>query len=205
MRTRVAKGKAPMAHFVFLWMAFISQASQPAPPGQAKGMQAGDLEKSAYFAFVDHDYIFTVEVVGPGVLLLNFVSMTEDARPLAAKQVRVRLENRTVAATTFQIDTGDPKQPLITASLTMRPRSSFGARIRGDFGEAKELLGVTVRVGEEDFTLAPLASLAFENLVLKVNRINLGSPDFRDDWQVLKLEVIGTRAPASRRKESIGF
>jgi hypothetical protein len=54
-------------------------------------------------------------------------------------------------------------------------------------------------VGEEDLTLAPLTSLAFENLVLKVNQINLGSPDFRDDWHILKLEAIGTRAPASRR------
>jgi hypothetical protein len=174
--------------FALLCAGFISQASQ-----------TRELEKSAYFAFVDHDYIFTVEAIGPGILLLNFVSMTEDAKPLAAKQVRVKLENRTVLATTFQIDTGDPQQPLITPSLTMRPRSSFGARIRGEFGAAKELLGVTVRVGEEDLKLAPLTSLAFESLVLKVNQINLGSPDFRDDWHVLKLEVMGTRAPASGR------
>lgn len=197
MRTRLlqgASGKVSMLLFAFLSMAFISQASQSTPAGQAKGARAGDLEQRAYFAFVDHDYIFTVEVVGPGVLLLNFVSMTEDAKPLSAKQVRVKLENRTVAATSFLIDTGDPAQPLITASLTMRPRSSFGARIRGDYGEAKELLGVTIRVGEEDLTLAPLTSLAFENLVLKVNRINLASPDFRDDWQALKLEIMGTRA-----------
>jgi hypothetical protein len=81
----------------------------------------------------------------------------------------------------------------------MRPRSSFGVRIQGDFGDARELWGVTIRVGEEDFKLAPVSSLVFENLVLKVNKINLASPDFRDDWQALKLEVIGMRGPASRR------
>jgi hypothetical protein len=85
------------------------------------------------------------------------------------------------------------------ASLTMRPRSSFGVRIKGDFGAAKEFLGVTIQVGMEDFSLAPLTSLTFESLVLKVNRINLGSPDFRDDWRVLNLESVGSRSPAARR------
>jgi hypothetical protein len=70
--------------------------------------------------------------------------------------------------------------------------------LQGDFGDERELLGVTIRVGEEDFRLVPLASFDFENLSLKVNRLNLDSPDFRDDWRVLKLEMIGTRAPGGR-------
>jgi hypothetical protein len=190
-----------MQILIIFGLALLSQLPQTGPPRQPQAGAAGDLEKSAYFAFVDHDYIFTVEVVGPGIPLLNFVSMTDNAKVLAAKLVRVRLENRTVVPTIFLIDTGDPKEPITSASLTMKSRSSFGVRIQGDFGDAKELMGVTIRVGEEDFKLAPLTSLAFENLVLKVNRLNLGSPDFRDDWNLLKLEVIGTRSPAPRRIE----
>lgn len=101
--------------------------------------------------------------------------------------------------TYFLIDTGDPKQPITAPSLTMRPRSSFGARIQGDYAEAKEFEGVTIQLGDEDFKLAPLTSLAFENLVLKVNKINLDSPDFRDDWRAVKLEVMGSRARVRRR------
>jgi len=167
--------------------------------GQAQGIQQEGLEKSAYFAFVDRDYIFTVEVVEPGVAILNFVSMTETAMPLPAKQVRVRLENRTAVVKFFRVDTGDPRQPINVPSLTMRPRSSFGARIQGDLGQARELYGVTLTVGDEDFKLVPLTSIVFENLVVKINRINLGSPDFRDDWQAVKLEVIGDRSRAVRR------
>jgi hypothetical protein len=190
-----------MQLLAFMWLVFLSQVTQSGPPGQAQTQAAGELEKSGYFAFVDRDYIFTVEVVQPGVPLLNFVSMAADAKSLSAKQVRVRLENRTVVINYFLIDTGNPKEPITAANLTMRPRSQFGVRIHGDFGDARELMGVTIRVGEEDFKLAPLTSLAFENLVLKVNRINLGSPDFRDDWNILKLEVMGTRSPAPRRFE----
>ena len=188
-----------MPLFAILAWAVLTHASLSDSMSGAQATVAPDLEKSAYFAFVDRDYIFTVEVVSPGVPILNFVSMADTAQSLPAKQVRVRLENRTVIAGFFLVDTGDPKEPISAPSLTMRPRSSFGVRIRGEFGDAKELYGVTIRLGGEDFKLAPLTSLAFENLVLKVNRINLGSPDFRDDWQILKLEVLGSRAPAPRR------
>ncbi len=166
-----------------------------------QGAPSSALEKSAYFAFVDHDFIFTVEVVRPGVPLLNFVSMIDHSMSLAAKQVRLKLENRTAPATFFIVDTGDPKQPINTPSLNMRPRSFFGARLQGSFGDAKELMGVTIQVGDEDFKLASLTSLAFESLVLKVNRINLNSPDFRDDWRVLNLETMGTRTPIPRRQQ----
>jgi len=53
-------------------------------------------------------------------------------------------------------------------------------------------------VGEEDMKLVPLASFDFENLALKVNRLNLRSPDFSDDWRILKLETMGTRERTRR-------
>ncbi len=184
---------------MILLLALAVQVPQAIPPGQANSGQSADLEKSAYFAFVDHDYIFTVEVIKPGVALLNFVSMTDTPRALTAKQVRAKLANRTVVMTYFIIDTGDAKQPITAPSLTMRPRSSFGARMQGDYADVKEFEGVSIQVGDEDLKLDPLTSLAFENLVLKVNKINLDSPDFRDDWRAVKLEVMGSRSPVRRR------
>jgi hypothetical protein len=157
------------------------------------------MEKSAYLAFVDRDYIFTLEVVKPGVPLFNFVSMADKDYNLLAKNVRISLENRKVPGKFFMVDTGDPKEPMIVPSVRMRARSSFGVRLDGELGQEKELFGATVRVGDEDLKLVPLASFDFENLVLKVNRINLESPDFREDWTVLKLDLIGTRGPAARR------
>jgi len=166
---------------------------------QEKSEGKPTLEKSAYFAFVDMDYIFTAEVFQPGVLLFNFVSMVDEEHQLQAKEIRLALENRKVPATLFMVDTGNPKEPLIVPNLRMRPRSSFGVRLQGDFGDARELYGAAVRLGEEDFNLAPLSSFDFENLALKVNRINLDSPDFWDDWRVLKLTAMGTRERIRRR------
>ncbi len=158
------------------------------------------LDKSPYFAFVDREYIFTVEIVRPGVPIFNFVSMVDKDENLLAKQVRLTLDNRKVPGTFFLVDTGDPKEPVIVPSVRMRPKSAFGVRLQGEFGEEKELLGVSVLIGNEDFKLVPLSSFDFENLVLKVNRLNLASPDLSDDWRVLKLENMGSRGYATRKR-----
>ena len=167
----------------------------------ATGLWSSDtktLEKSRYFAFVGRDFIFTLEMYKPGVPILNFVSMVDTEYNLFAKEIRLTLESRKVPAKFFIVDTGNPKEPVIIPSVRMRPRSAFGVTLRGDFGEEKEPAGVTVRVGDEDLKLVPLASFDFENLALKVNRLNLRSPDFGDDWRILKLETLGTRERARR-------
>ncbi len=168
----------------------------PAPPSD----NHAPLDKSAYFAFVDREYIFTIEMIKPGIPLFNFISMTDAEQLLPAKEVRLTLDGRKAPGKFFLVDTGNPKEPVIIPSVRLRPKSSFGVRLQGDFGDARELFGVTVRCGPNDFSLVPLSSFEFENLALKVNRLNLGSPDLRDDWRVLKLEAMGTRAPAVRRR-----
>jgi hypothetical protein len=174
-------------------------ASLPGQQAAGKTEAQASPEKSAYFAFVDRDFVFTLEVVKPGVPLFNFVSMIEDERNLQAKDVVLSLGNRKVPAKFFLVDTGDPKEQMILPSLVIHPRSSFGVSLRGDFGTEKEFFGVSVRMGEDLFHLEPVSSFDFENLVLKVNKINLGSPDFRDDWRVLKLENIGRRERVRKR------
>lgn len=172
------------------------------PPGQqpaAKPEVQAPLEQSGYFAFVDRDFIFTLEVVKPGVPLLNFVSLIDEERYLQAKDVLLSLANRKVPAKFFLVDTGDPKEQMILASLQIHQRSAFGVSLRGEFGAEKEFSGVSVRLGEDLFHLEPISSFDFENLVLKVNKINLGSPDFRDDWKVLKIENIGRRERVRKR------
>ena len=152
------------------------------------------LEKSAYFAYVDLEYIFTIEVVKPGTPILNFVILTDRDEKLQAKNIRLLLGNRQAAATLFYIEIDRYQQPLITASIQMHPRSSFGVRLQGKFGKDKELYGAEIKVLNKTFSLAPLSRFDFETLVRKVNRMNLESPDFRDDFRVLNLEPIGYRS-----------
>jgi hypothetical protein len=184
--------------FLLLWFSFPGQ--QQAEPPNKPTAGSRPLDKSACFAFVDRDYIFTLEIVKPGVPLLNFVSMADEDRKLMAKDVRLTLENRKAPGKVFAIETGDISQPLNTALLTIHPRSSFGARLVGDFDNVKEALGVGIQFGEEELKLVPLTNYDFEILVLKIDRINLGSPDFSQDWQVLRMDKLGSRSPSSPKK-----
>jgi hypothetical protein len=174
-----------------LLLSFFAQAAKPETSNNPP------LEKSAYFAFVDHEYIFTVEITKPGVPLFNFISLTDQDIALPARNIRLSLENRTVAVKFYTIETG-AREPLTVSSMTIHPRSSFGFQLNGDWGDAKELFGATVRLGTEDFKLVPLTRFDFETLAIKVNRINLGSPDFSDDWRVLHLESLGSRSRARK-------
>jgi hypothetical protein len=71
--------------------------------------------------------------------------------------------------------------------------------VNGEFDNAREVLGATIRFGSEDLKLAPLSNFDFEVLVSKVNQINLGSPDFSEDWRVLRLQKMGERSPVRRQ------
>jgi len=184
---------------VFWILCFLYFGPSEAAQQKAISDAGHPMNRSAYFAFADHDYIFTLEIVKPGVPLLNFVSMTEADIRLQAKNIQITLENRKTAPTLFSIETADPKQPMVAAFLTIHPRSSFGFRLDGPFDNAREFVGVTIRLGNEDLKLSPMENYAFEVLVAKVNRMNLGSPDFREDWDVLKLERLGSRAPVRSR------
>jgi hypothetical protein len=180
---------------LLVWLLCFAQlpAKTEAVPSETK-----PLEKSSYFAFVDRELIFTVEVVKPGEVLLNFVSMSDRDYKLQAKNVRLMLENRKTTGNLFKIETGDPKEPAPLFFLTIHSRSSFGVQMTGDFENVTEFSGVTIRIENEDFKLVPLTNFEFEELVLKVDRINLGSPDFSDDWRIIQLKMLGNRVPARR-------
>jgi hypothetical protein len=183
---------------LLLWFSFVGQL-----PSETSGKQPESkpqLDRSAYFAFVDHDYIFTVEIVKPGVPILNFVSMNDREAKLWAKNIRFTLENRKAAVKSLVIETGVSSQVITAITLTIHPRSSFGVRVNGDFDKASEFLGASILLGDEELTLAPLSNFDFEILAAKVNRINLGSPDFNEDWRVLRLRQLGDRSAIRGRQ-----
>jgi hypothetical protein len=181
----------PGTFFIGLWSLLLAAYTASAP---VLAEEEPALEKSAYFAFVGHEFIFTIEMVKPGTPLLNFVSLSDRENKLEAKNVLLFLGNRKVATKLFFVDSGPGQQPIPVSSMQMHPRSSFGFRLQGSFGDAAELHGAEIRIGQDKFKLAPLSEFDFETLVRKVNLINLESPDFRDDYRVLKLENIGARS-----------
>lgn len=184
-----------LASLLLCWASLLQiPADTPMPPAAARMPPA----PSAYYAYADRDFIFTLEMVKPGVPLFNFVSMARRDIKLPAKNIRLVLGNRTAAGKAFAVEAGSFQRPMVVLSLTMHPRSSFGVRLEGDFGDAGEMHGAVIRAEDEEFQMVPLESFDFESLVLKVNRLNLNSPDFSQDWDTLQLKRLGTRKMARR-------
>jgi hypothetical protein len=181
---------------MLLWLGFLGQEPLSSPGTVADGNQSP--EKSSWFAFVDQDYIFTIELVKPGVPVLNFVSMMSEDTDLVARNIWLIEENRRIPARLLSIEPGKFQQPIPVTSLVMHPRSYFGVSLQGDYDNARELSGATIRIGKEDFKFALLTQFEFETLARKVNRLNLGSPDFSDDFRVLNIKKLGRRSPARR-------
>lgn len=141
---------------LLIWLSAIQAAADT--PEKAPQVNRTPV-KSAYFAFVDRDFIFTIEVVKPGIPLLNFISMTDRDAKLQAKNIRLTLENRKIAAKVFAVETGGLSQPIPTAVLTIRPRSYFGVRLSGDFEPFREILGATIRMGSEELSWPPFQTM----------------------------------------------
>src|SRR5512138_1268282 len=77
------------------------------------------LQKSAYYAFVDREYIFTVEIVKPGIPLLNFVSMADEESRIYAKDIRLTLENRKASPKFLSVETGEFQHPMSVVSIAV--------------------------------------------------------------------------------------
>jgi hypothetical protein len=181
----------PPARYVLIFLLLLPAAGFGAEEEQI-------LKKSAYYAYVGRDYIFTIEMIDPGTPLLNFVSMLDQEGKLQAKNIRLSLGNRRAAAELFVVEPDQKQDPILVSSMQIRPRSSFGFRLDGKFGTVRELYGAEIKLGEDTFKLAPLTNIDFEILVDKVNRLNLVSPDFRDDFRVLNLGLMGNRSSSRR-------
>jgi hypothetical protein len=124
--------------------------------------------------------------------------MVDREERLRANNIRLALGNRQTTPDIFHIEAGPNQQPFKVTFLRIRPRSSFGFRLEGNFEKTEELHGVEINFENESFKLEPLSKFDFETLVLKVNRLNLGSPDFADDFRVLKLNSLGNRSTKRR-------
>lgn len=147
-----------------------------------------------WFAFVDYEFLFTLELVRPGTPILNFVNMGRSSPYLNVSEIRLVSGIKLYRPQLFRIDTSDDKDPMRIASLHVLPKSSFGLTLMGqDIRELESIDKVTIKLGSNQFYLQALEEAAFETLVKKVNQISLISPDIREDFRVLDLRPLGRR------------
>ena len=69
--------------------------------------------------------------------------------------------------------------------------SFIGLELLGSFNDFAEPASVLIDLGESRFELQSVDCAKFERLAEKINRINLDSPDIREDFEVLEINPLG--------------
>ncbi len=99
----------------------------------------------------------------------------------------------------FSIDTGVPGEPYVVQYLKVHGESFIGLDLKGDFEGYSELKEVSIDLGNNRFILERIDCLAFEALAQRINQVNFESPDLHQDYEVLKIELMGKREARRKR------
>lgn len=165
--------------------------------------QPQKVDVSACHVFIDHQYIWTLEVKldenNKPVPILNSVTLGEGEWDLRPDQLHlVNSRHKEARIEKFSIDTGVAGEPYIVRYLKVLGDSFIGLDLIGDFQDFSELSEVSIELGDNLFILAPVDCLDFESIAHQINQINFDSPDIRQDYEVLKIELIGKREARRR-------
>ncbi len=181
-----------------VWVAAFQAVPQPVPVPAVPGAPRA----TACHVFIDHQFIWTLEVVksasGPAPILniITFVKGQWDLRPRDIHLVNPA--GRKAEVEKFSIDTGVIEDPYLLQYLKVHGDSFIGLDLLGDFRDFETLAEVSIDLGESRFILEPMDCLEFENVVQQINQINYDSPDIRQDYEVLRIELRGRREARRR-------
>ncbi|UCF35414.1 MAG: hypothetical protein JSU96_11225, partial [Acidobacteriota bacterium] len=146
----------------------------------------------------------TLELVQPpgggaSIPVLNIVTFVEGQWDLRPDQLHLMNDRgREAEIKRMSIDTGVPGEPYIVQYLKVQGDSFIGLDLVGEFEGFDQLTEVSIDLGESRFRLKPVDCLDFEGLVHRINQVSFESPDLHQDYEVLGIELIGTREARRR-------
>ncbi len=160
--------------------------------------QADRSSAATCFVFIDTQYIWTLEVVttpdNRAVPILNILTLDRGEWDFRPVQVTLVNESGRIAdVKRFSINTGVEGEPYLTNYLKVLGNNFIGVDLIGDLEDFRKLSEVRIELGKNLFRLTPVHPAAYEALAAKINQINLASPDIREDFKVLGLNLLGER------------
>ena len=166
--------------------------------------QVAALQQSRCHVFIDYDFIWTLEIIhSPGkkpVPILNIITFSEEQDDFRPEQVHLfSAAGKEAKIDRFSIETGVEGEPYLTTYLKLQGSSFIGMDLEGKFDGFEEVSKVVIDVGDDRFNLQPIDCLDFETLAQKINQVNFDSPQIREDFEVLKIELYGKREAVPRR------
>ncbi|GAB4243567.1 MAG: hypothetical protein Kow00109_19370 [Acidobacteriota bacterium] len=153
---------------------------------------------SCCHVFIDYQFIWTLEMVpdstGHPTPVLNIITLLDGEWDFRPRDIHIsNSAGREARVERFAVDTGVPGEPFLTPYLKVHGDSFIGLDLVGDFSDFAEPASVVIDLDRFRFRLQPVDRLEFENIVQRVSQINLESPDIRDDYRILNIDLRGRR------------
>ncbi len=168
-----------------------------AASAQAQAQLPEKLASSRCHVFVDYENVWTLEVNVDGrqpVPILNIITFGEEENPLRPSQIHISNQRgKQAKVEKLSIDTGVDGDPYVTDFLQVLQSSFIGMDLVGDFGDFSEPTEVSIELGDVEYTLQPIDCLDFETLAQKIDQVNFNSPNLKEDFEVLKIPLLGSR------------
>ncbi len=147
------------------------------------------------FAFVNSNYIITAELATDHSFVVNFINLSDFVivvQPLDF--IYKSASGNRYIGQVFEQEHKDPIGEIqkYTASMLLRSHSFAGLNIVGLFREIDQIEELSVRVGSQRFYLEPMEKNRFEQLVRKIETLDLDSVNVADMFQDSNIREMGS-------------
>ena len=172
----------------------------PQAPSQTNNQQSKiqnpqfDNPKYTSFAYVSRNYIITAEPAGARSFMINVINLSDYVIVVQPQDFIYRGESgRCYIGQVFEIQHKDTRGETqrYTASSLIRERMFAGLKITGVFHEQDAIEELSVRIGARRFFMQPMEKNAFEQLVSKIQNLDIENPDSAAELASANIQEMG--------------
>ena len=149
---------------------------------------------AAAFAYVNRNYVITVEPAGAHNFMVNVINLSNYVIVVQPQDfIYCGESGRCYIGQVFESEHKDTRGETqrYTASLLLRERTFAGLKITGVFHEQNAIEHLSIRIGARRFFLQPLDRIAFEQLARKIQNLDIENPDSAAELASANIQEMG--------------
>lgn len=147
------------------------------------------------FAFVNPNYVITAESAGEHTFIVNFINLSDFVIVVQPCDFIYRsAAGRHYIGQVYELDHKNTlgEMQKYSASILIRGHSYEGLNVVGLFREKDQIEELSIRIGAKRFYLQPMEQSRFEQLVRKIETLNLDSTSVTAMFEEANIQRTGT-------------
>ena len=156
--------------------------------------QTWAFENPKTFAFANHRYVITAEIADENSFVVNFINLSDFVLVVQPADFIYRsASGRHYIGQVYELEHKDSRGVMqkYSASVLIQDHSFKGLNIVGLFREQDQIEELSIRIGGSRFYLQPFEKTQFEELLRKIEKLDLNSADVSQMFQDLFIEEAG--------------